>query len=258
MREDGPVPASVDLNCDLGESFGVWELGDDASMLDTVSSANVACGFHAGDPPTMLRTCRLAAERGVAVGAHPAYRDLAGFGRRDLAIEPDDLYADVLYQLGALQAVARAAGTGVGYVKPHGALFHRVARDDARAAAVAWAARDAGGLPLLGLAGTAIDRAAADAGVRFVAEAYLDRAYTDGGMLVPRGEPGAVLDDPDVVAERAVRLASGLPIATRDGGEVVVDAASLCVHGDTPGAVGMAQAVRSALAAAGIGVESFL
>ncbi|MFC0680835.1 LamB/YcsF family protein [Lysobacter korlensis] len=236
--------AGIDLNSDLGESFGAWTLGDDAALLRLVTSANVACGFHAGDPATMLRTCRLAAERGVTVGAHVSYPDLAGFGRRSMDIDPADLYADTIYQIGAVRAVAETVGARLGYVKPHGALYNRIVSDPAQAAAVAHAARQTG-LPLLGLPDSAIEAAAAEAGVRFWREGFLDRAYRDDGTLVPRSERGSVLTDPQAAAERSVDLARS--------GRVE----SLCVHGDSPSAVAMAEAALGALEGAGIEVRPF-
>jgi UPF0271 protein len=249
---------SVDLNSDLGEAFGAWGMGDDAAMLRVVTSANVACGFHAGDPTTMLATCRTAAERGVVVGAHVSYRDLAGFGRRAMDVPAPELRDEVLYQLAALAGVARAAGAEVRYVKPHGALYNRIVTDAAQAAAVAEAvALFDGGLALLGLAGSAIEHAAADAGLRFVREAFVDRAYRGDGTLVPRTEPGAVLHGDAVIAERALRLAAEGRVVAADGTDIAVEVDSLCVHGDTPGAVGMAEAVRARLDAAGITVAPF-
>ncbi|NKX55053.1 LamB/YcsF family protein [Arthrobacter mobilis] len=237
----------MDLNCDLGESFGAWTMGDDAAMFPLISSANIACGFHAGDGRTMLASCRRAARYGVAVGAHVAYRDLAGFGRRAMDIEPAELAADVLYQLAALAGIARTAGTRVAYVKPHGALYNRIVHDRAQAAAVLEAVRsfDAS-LPVLGLPGSAVLELAAEAGQPVRREAFVDRGYRPDGTLIPRGEPGALLSDLEQIADRAVGFARG-------GG---VD--SLCVHGDTPGAVGMAALVRRRLDAAGIAVRSFV
>jgi UPF0271 protein len=236
--------AAIDLNSDLGESFGAWSMGDDEALLRLVTSANVACGFHAGDPSTMLRTCRRAAERGVTVGAHVSYPDLAGFGRRAMDIDPADLYADTLYQVGALRAVAESVGARLGYLKPHGALYNRIVSDTAQASAVARAAAQTG-LPLLGLPGSAIEAAAASADVEFWREGFIDRAYRDDGTLVPRSQPGAVLSDPDDAAARGLELA-------RSGR---VD--SLCVHGDSPHAVGMAEAALAALDGAGIEVRPF-
>ncbi|TDX80688.1 UPF0271 protein [Rathayibacter sp. PhB151] len=249
--------SAIDLNADLGEGFGVWSLGDDDAMLRLVTSANIACGFHAGDPSIMLATCRTAARRGVAIGAHVAYRDLAGFGRRDLPVGPDELHADVVYQLGALQAVARAAGTEVRYVKPHGALYNRIVRDERQAEAVVAAVRDAApGLPLLGLRSSAVEQAAASAGLPFLREAFVDRGYRADGTLVPRGEPGDLLADPAVVAARAVRMVLEGAVTAASGEDVKLDVDSLCVHGDTPGAVAMAEAVRTALAEAGVALVS--
>lgn len=244
---------SIDLNADLGEGFGVWRLGDDDAMLRIVSSANIACGFHAGDPSIMLSRCRTAAERGVAIGAHVSYRDLVGFGRRDLPVGLDELHADVVYQLGALQASARAVGARVGYVKAHGALYNRIVHDASRAEAVAAAVRDvAPGLPLLGLASSALERAAAAAGLPFLREAFVDRGYRPDGSLVPRGEPGDLLTDPATVASRAVRMVVDSVVRAESGGDIAITVDSLCVHGDSPGAVAMAEAVRAALAEAGI------
>jgi 5-oxoprolinase (ATP-hydrolysing) subunit A len=248
----------VDLNSDLGEGYGRWALGDDAAMLEVVTSANVACGFHAGDPATIERTVGTAVERGVAVGAQVSYPDLAGFGRREIDVAPADLTADVLYQLGALEAFAKAAGSRVRYVKPHGALYNRIARDPVQAAAVVEAIRRYDpALPLLTLPGSAAMEAAREAGVPTVAEGFADRAYTGEGRLVSRREPGAVLHDPERVATRAVVMATEGRVETIDGGQVEVEVRSLCVHGDTPGAVDLARAVRAALEEAGVALEAF-
>ena len=248
----------MDLNSDLGEGYGRWTLGDDAALLEIVTSANVACGFHAGDPATIDRTVRAAVERGVAVGAQVSYPDLVGFGRREIDVPPGDLTADVLYQLGALEAFARAAGSRVRYVKPHGALYNRIVRDPVQAAAVAEAIRRYDpALPLLTLPGSAAAAAAAEAGIEAVGEGFADRAYTGDGRLVSRREPGAVLDDPGRVAARAARMATEGRVGTVDGGEVAVEVRSLCVHGDTPGAVELARAVRAALEEAGVALETF-
>ena len=192
----------VDLNSDLGESFGPWVMGRDEDVLTFVSSANVACGFHGGDPAVMRRTVRMAAERGVAVGAHPSYPDKVGFGRREMNCTPDEIYADVLYQIGALRAFCGACGVPLQHVKPHGAMYNTAGRDEAKAAAIAQAVRDAGGgLILLGLAGSALERAAQTAGVRFAAEAFADRGYMDDGSLVPRSRPSEFVTDPDLAAD---------------------------------------------------------
>ena len=248
----------MDLNSDLGEGYGHWALGDDAALLGVVTSANVACGFHAGDPATIDRTVRTATEHGVAIGAQVSYPDLVGFGRREIDVVPDDLTADVLYQIGALEAFARAAGSRVRYVKPHGALYNRIARDPVQAAAVVEAIRRYDPtLPLLTLPGSAAMRAATDAGIPAVGEGFADRAYTGEGRLASRREPGAVLHDPEEVAARAVVMATEGRVETADGGEVAVEVRSLCVHGDTPGAVDLARAVRAALDEAGVVLEAF-
>jgi 5-oxoprolinase (ATP-hydrolysing) subunit A len=248
----------IDLNADLGEGFGVWRLGDDAGLLDVVTSANVACGFHAGDPVTMRRVCAGSVRRSVAIGAQVGYRDLVGFGRRRMEIDPDELSADVLYQLGALDGFARAAGSRVRYVKAHGALYNTAADDPGPAGAIATAvAAFDGTLPLLGLPGSALATAADSAGVPFVAEAFADRGYLASGRLVPRGLPGAVLTDPAAIAARAVAIARDHQLTADDGSVLSVPAGSLCVHGDTPGAVGIARAVRAALTEAGITLAPF-
>lgn len=250
----------IDLNSDVGESFSRWTLGDDAALLAIVSSANIACGFHAGDPRGIRSTLELAATNGVTVGAHVGYRDLAGFGRRDLDVAPDELTAETIYQIGALQALAASVGTRVSYVKPHGALYNRIVHDQVQAeavvAAVVHLADELGRpIPLLGLGG-AVEAATSAAGVPFVREAFLDRGYMPDGTLVPRDHPGAVLDSAEHVAARAVRLVNDGVVEAIDGTLVRVDAASLCVHGDTPAAVAMAAAVRAALASEGIEVRA--
>ncbi len=249
---------AVDLNADLGESFGHWSLGDDTAMLGLVTSANLACGFHAGDPTTLLRVCRAAAAAGVAVGAQVGYRDLAGFGRRFIDVSATDLTADVVYQVGALDALARAAGTRVSYVKPHGALYNAVVGHEVQAAALVEALRLVGGsLPLVGLPGSASLRLAERAGLPTVVEAFADRAYAADGTLVPRTRAGAVLHDPDTVATRVVRLVVEGVVEAVDGSLLQVRADSVCVHGDTPGAVTLARAVRRGLEAAGVRLRSF-
>lgn len=249
---------TIDLNADLGESFGRWTLGDDDALLDLVTSANVACGFHAGDSTVLRRSCDRAAERGVAIGAQVGYRDLAGFGRRFIDVAPEDLTNDVLYQIGALESFARVAGTHVRYVKPHGALYNAIVHHEEQAAAVAAAvAAYDRSLPVLGLPGSVWLRAAADAGLTGVPEAFADRAYTPEGTLVPRREPDSVLHDPDEIAARCVRMATEGDVAAVDGTPVATPARSLCVHGDTPGAVAVAERVRAALLDAGVSVRSF-
>ena len=249
----------IDLNSDVGESFGSWTMGDDAAILRSVSSANVACGFHAGDPSGIARTCREAVAAGVVIGAHVGYRDLAGFGRRFLDCSPTELADDVLYQLGALEALARAAGGGIRYVKPHGALYNAIVHHEAHAQAVVDAVKAFGGdLSLLLLPGSVALARAERAGLRGVAEAFADRGYTPAGTLVPRGEPGAVLHDAQAVAARMVRLAHEGVVEAVDGTDVRVAAESICLHGDTPGAVAMAAAVRAGLEDAGVSVRAFV
>jgi UPF0271 protein len=248
----------IDLNADLGEGFGVWTIGDDDALLDVITSANIACGFHAGDPHIMVRTCAHATQRGVAIGAQVGYRDLAGFGRRRIDIDADRLYADVLYQLGALYACAVAAGSSVRYVKPHGALYHAAADDAAQAGAIvdAVSAFDAG-LPVLGLAGSKLQAAAEGAGVPFVSEAFADRRYLSTGRLVPRTAADAVIHDQAAVTERVLRMARENMVRAVDGADIHVRADSICLHGDTPDAAALARAVRAALTEAGVELRAF-
>jgi UPF0271 protein len=248
----------IDLNADLGEGFGVWRLGDDEGLLQVITSANIACGFHAGDPATMRRVCTAAVGRGVVIGAQVGYRDLVGFGRRRIDIDPDDLAADVLYQLGALDACARAAGSGVRYVKPHGALYNTAADDPDQAEAIASAiAAFDRSLPLLAMPGSAMAEAAHAAGLPFVPEAFADRAYLPNGRLVPRTEPGAVVDDPYEVVARAAAFAMHQRVTTTDGTVLAIEPRSLCVHGDTPGAVYLAGEIRRTLVDAGVTLAPF-
>ncbi|MFV0306683.1 MAG: LamB/YcsF family protein [Desertimonas sp.] len=249
---------AIDLNSDLGESYGAWTLGDDEAMLSVVTSANVACGFHGGDPSTLRRTCTAATERNVVIGAQVSYPDLTGFGRRFMDIDPGELRDVVLYQLGALDAFAQVAGAEIAYVKPHGALYHAcVERPDHAEAVVEAAAEYDFSLAILGAPGSVLLGLADEAGLEPVAEAFVDRAYHDDGRLVSRRLPGAVLTDPDVIARRAVRLAVDGKVESLDGRVISVRARSLCVHGDTPGAVAIARSVRAALDGAGIGVHAF-
>ncbi|WP_405178918.1 LamB/YcsF family protein [Nocardia sp. NBC_01377] len=247
----------LDLNSDLGEGFGAWTMGDDAAMLDIVTSANIACGFHAGDPVIMRRTCALAVEKGVRIGAHVGYRDPAGFGRRAIVMDPSELRDETLYQIGALDAFARAAGDRVRYVKPHGALYHSAGRDRRYAdAVIAALAEYDPRLALLGPAGSRLEDAAVARGVRFVGEGFADRGYSPAGALAPRGTPGAVLHANEAVAQ-AVSIALTGGVRAVEGGEVKVVAQSICVHGDTPSAVEMARRIRVSLVDAGVPVESF-
>lgn len=247
---------AIDLNSDLGE----WDLpadaGDDVRMFGLVTSANIACGFHAGNAESMLASARSAAENGVSLGAHPSYRDREGFGRRDREVDAATLIADILEQVEALSIAADAAGTRIRYLKPHGALYNRIAVDPVQADAVALVARDAG-LPILGLAGTAIHTAADGHGVQFFREAFVDRAYLPDGRLVPRAVAGAVLTDPAAVAARTVRMVADGAVEALDGTVIRVELDSLCVHGDTPGAFAMAAAVREHLMAAEVELKAF-
>jgi UPF0271 protein len=258
-----PAPAaqaaSIDLNCDLGEGFGVWQLADDLALLDIVSSANVACGFHAGDPVIMRRVCDAAAERGVTIGAHVGYRDLAGFGRRNLDIAPDELCAEVLYQLGALDGMARAAGSAVRYLKPHGALYNATVADRLKAAAVVAAvtAFDPS-LAVVGLPGSALLKHAASAGLTTIREGFADRAYTARATLVPRTTAGAVVHDPAEVARRSVQMATGGGVESEDGCWLAMPIDSLCLHSDTLNALELARLIRHQLVSAGVTIEPFI
>lgn len=250
--------AVIDLNSDLGEGYGAWRMGDDAEMLSIISSANVACGFHAGDPSGILKTVREAAKNGVVIGAHVSYPDRVGFGRRDMDIASADLVADVIYQIGALKGLAAAAGTVVSYVKPHGALYNRIANDPRQGRDVIEAIKLVDpSLVLMGLAGSPILGLARDAGLAVMAEAFADRAYTPKGELVSRREPGAVLHDSELIARRMLRLAREGTVEAVDGSVVAVDAQSICVHGDSPGAVAIAREIRRTFEAGGIDVASF-
>jgi len=249
---------SIDLNSDLGESFGRWVLGDDAAMVPLISSANIACGFHAGDPTTLRRTCEQAAAAGVVVGAQVSYRDLAGFGRRFIDMDPIELTDDIVYQIGALQAIALVAGTSVRYVKPHGALYNAAVHHRVQATAIVDAVRSVDPtFPVLGLPGSELLAAAGASGLRAVPEAFADRGYSPDGALLPRNQPGAVLHEPNEVATRVLRMVTDGQVLAIDGTAVEVSAESVCVHGDSPGAVQMAVAIRDALAVAGVEIRSF-
>jgi UPF0271 protein len=248
----------IDLNADLGEGFGAWKMGDDLGLLEVVTSANVACGFHAGDPSVIDRTVRDALGAGVAIGAHPSYFDLRGFGRRAMTVDPAEVEADVLYQVGAVAGFARAHGGRLTHVKPHGALYNQAAADVALAAAVArGVARFDQGLILVGLASSAAMRGAAESqGLRFAGEAFADRRYETDGTLVSRAGGEALITDPAEAARQAVRIAREGEVLSRSGAAVSLRALTLCVHGDTPGARAVAGAVRKALEAAGVVVRA--
>lgn len=248
----------IDLNADAGESFGPWPMGRDAELFEVVTSVNLACGFHAGDPVTMRRSVALAKAKGVAVGAHPSFPDLVGFGRREMALSPEELYADTLYQLGALAAFVKAEGLALHHVKAHGALYLRMARDGASAKAVAQAVRDFDvALPLVVLGGTVMAQAARDVGVPVVLEAFPDRGYLASGQLAPRSMPGALVREPDIAARRAVTMVLEHRVEALDGSSVTIDAQTLCIHGDNPEAPEIARAVRRALEAEGVTVCPF-
>lgn len=249
---------SIDLNADLGEGFGRWQLGDDEALLDIVTSANMACGFHAGDPSTMRRLCSVAIAKGVAVGAQVGYRDLAGFGRRRIDYDLDELRDDILYQIGALEAFCRMAGDRVRYVKPHGALYNTAAVDPGQASAVVAAVIGYDrALPLLCQPGSVLARAAAEAGLSVVGESFADRGYQPDGTLVPRSHPEALIHEPEAVVARAVRMAVDGEVSTADGELVPCRVGSICVHGDTPGAVELAGRVRAGLDSAGLKLAAF-
>ena len=245
----------IDLNADLGESFGAWRMGDDAGVMPWITSANVACGFHAGDPAIMRQTVALCVRHGVALGAHPSFPDLQGFGRREMRVSPDEAYAHTLYQIGALQAFANAAGTRLRHVKPHGALYNMAARERALADAIAHAVRDFDrGLVLVGLAGGALIEAGRALGLAVSREGFCDRRYRADGSLTPRSEPHAVIEDRDQAMAQAVAIATRQQAATADGAIVPVEADTLCVHGDRPDAARFAEGLRRALQEAGVQV----
>jgi UPF0271 protein len=248
----------MDLNADLGESFGAWTLGDDERLVEHITSANLACGFHAGDFRVMEATVALCRGAGVAVGAQPGYPDLLGFGRRPLPFSPDEVESLVRYQIGALEAFCRAAGVEMQHVKPHGALYNQAAADPLLATAIARAvARFSRDLALYGLASSApMASAAADAGLRFVPEAFADRRYLPDGSLQPRSEPGSLITDADGAAAQARLIAVDGVVEAVDGSRVAITAESICCHGDTPGAVKIAAAVRRGLEASGVTVST--
>ncbi|CAM3795298.1 LamB/YcsF family protein [Smaragdicoccus niigatensis] len=248
----------IDLNSDLGESFGAYGMGDDAAILQSASSANIACGFHAGDPHGIRATCRAAVAAGVVIGAHPAYRDLQGFGRRFIDVAPAELTDDVIYQIGALQGIAASVGGSVQYVKPHGALYNTIGKHEAQARAVVQAIVELNGsLPLMVLPGTVIEKFARDAGLRTVVEAFADRAYNEDGSLVARSQSGAVLGE-DAAVEQVLRIVSDGEIVTVTGARIALAAESICIHGDSPGAVAMAAGIRKRLESDGVEIASFV
>ncbi len=247
---------AVDLNSDLGESFGIWKVGMDEEVLKNVSSANIACGFHAGDAEVMIRTVKAAKNAGVAVGAHPGFPDIQGFGRRNMACTPDEVYAYTLYQIGALQAVCTAQGVRLEHVKAHGALYNQASKDLALAKAIAQATKDAGeNLILLGLANSLFEQAAGEVGVLYAAEAFADRGYMDDGSLVPRSRPDAIVHDLKQAGERMVRLVKEGVIRSAEGKDIQLRAQSVCLHGDNPTAVKMAVHILKTLGENGVAVK---
>ncbi|TAM94522.1 MAG: LamB/YcsF family protein [Rhodanobacteraceae bacterium] len=247
----------IDLNADLGESFGAWRMGDDAGVMPWITSANVACGFHAGDPSIMQRTVALCVQHGVAIGAHTSLPDLQGFGRREMKVAPEEVYAQTLYQLGALHAIARAAGTQLHHVKPHGALYNMAARERALADAIVNAVRDFDHrLVLVGLAGSAMVEAGRAAGLPVQREGFCDRRYRADGSLAPRSEAGAVIEDIDAAVAQALSIATRSEAVAGDGRKIRIEADTLCIHGDRAGAAAFAQRMRQALENAGLGIAA--
>ena len=240
---------TIDLNCDMGESYGAWKMGDDRALMPLITSANVACGFHAGDPSTIRTTVRLAVDHGVAVGAHPSYPDLQGFGRRVMQISAQECYDLVVYQAGAVEAFARAAGARLHHVKIHGMLYNVAAKDEGLADAIARATRDLGGGTMLyALSGSLMMEAAKRHGVRAVGEVFGDRSYQSDGTLTPRSQPGAMITEEAASVAQVLMMVEQGKLRSLDGVEVPVAAGTLCLHGDQPGAVRFATALRAALA----------
>ncbi len=248
---------TIDLNCDMGESFGAWTMGRDEDLLELITSANIACGFHAGDPATMMRTVQLAAAKGVALGAHPSLPDLQGFGRRTMGITPEEARGLTLYQVGALDAFARAAGTSLRHVKPHGALYNMAAKDRALAEAIACAVRDfEPSLILVGLSGSALIGAGQKFGLSCASEVFADRGYEADGSLSPRGEPGALITDEEFAVSRVLRMVLEGRVESRTGVDVAIKAETVCIHGDQPKALAFARRLRRALEEAGVEVRA--
>lgn len=245
----------IDLNSDVGESFGPWPMGHDAAVMRSITSANVACGYHAGDPGVMRATVQLAREAGVSVGAHPGFPDLAGFGRREMKISPKDVEDLVLYQIGALAAIAGAEGIRLAHVKAHGALYNMAARDRALADAIARAVRAFdSSLVLFGLPGSELLTSGERAGLRVASEGFADRAYEPDGSLAPRTEPGSVIHDPEKVVQRSLRMVRDGRVAARNGAELTIRVDTLCTHGDTPGAENLTRLLREGLERVGVTV----
>ena len=247
----------IDLNCDMGESFGAWQMGNDEAVLEHVTSANVACGFHAGDPRTMRTTVKAAFAKGVAVGAHPGFPDLQGFGRRPMTLSRAEAYDSVLYQIGALAGFAHAGGGRLAHVKAHGMLYNMAAKDATLAEAIAQAVRDFDReLVFYGLAGSELIRAGQKAGLRTASEVFADRSYQDDGSLTPRSQPGAMIEDVEASVAQVKRMVLEGKVRSVSGKDVAVEADTLCVHGDQPGAVAFARRIRDELARAGVEVKT--
>jgi UPF0271 protein len=248
---------TIDINCDMGESYGAWKMGDDAAVMPCITSANIACGFHGGDPATIRATVKLALDHGVAIGAHPSLPDLQGFGRRVMKISPQDLYDLVVYQAGAVEAFARAAGARLHHVKCHGALYNMAANDAGLAEAMARAVKDlGGGLILYALSNSLMMSTGKKLGIRVAGEVFADRGYADDGTLAPRGGPGAMIEDAALAAQRAVSMVEEGYVTALSGRRVPVSADTLCLHGDQPGAVAFARAIRQAFAERGVDVAA--
>jgi UPF0271 protein len=254
-----PAAHQISINSDIGEGYGVWSLADDRGLLEVVTDANVACGFHGGDPDILLQTCRDAAEQGVTVGAQVGYYDLRGFGRRFIDVPPPSLAADVLYQLGALEGIARSCGLQIAYLKVHGALYHACVQRPDMAQAIADGLRMFGrDIPVMCQPDTAFSQTIAEAGCALLREGYIDRAYQPDGLLVPRGQDGAMITDPVAAAQRAVQIATTGTVTAIDGSTLSLDVESICIHSDSPGALEIARAVRAALEAEGVVVRAVL
>ena len=249
---------TIDINCDMGEGFGPWPMGNDDALMQHITSANIACGFHAGDPLIMQKTVRLALEHGVAIGAHPGYPDLQGFGRRNMQLSPEEAYAMVLYQIGALRVIAGAAGGRLHHVKPHGALYNAAAKDRSLADAIARAVHAAGDdLLLYGLSGSALIEVGRAAGLRTCSEVFADRSYQADGSLTPRGQPGALIDNTEKAVAQALEMVRNQRVKSIDGQWVPLQADTICIHGDGPHAVEFARALYGAFEREGIRVLSF-
>jgi 5-oxoprolinase (ATP-hydrolysing) subunit A len=246
----------IDLNCDMGESYGAWKMGDDAGIMPFISSANIACGFHGGDPATIRKTVRLAVDHGVAIGAHPSLPDIQGFGRRVMKISPQDMYDLVVYQAGAVEAFARAAGSRLHHIKCHGALYNMAATDEALSEAMGRAAKDLGDVMVYALSNSTMMRVLERLNCRVLGEVFGDRGYSDDGTLAPRDKPGGMIEDPKKSVEQVLGMIEGGFVTTLSGKRVPVAADTLCLHGDQPGAVVFAKALRKTFSEKGIQIEA--